>query len=289
MALTTDNNDHIFLAATQVCCALTGAVLVQLRLLGLKPVDAITSAVYLKRIVPIGMLYALTLAMGNGAYLYLTVSFIQMLKASSPVIVYFASVFATLEAFSWSRFLNMVVISVGICIASYGEINLNVAGMSLQLLSITAEAVRIVLIQILLQRQGLKLNPVLTMYYVAPACILCLFPAAAFLELPSLSAKLKSGDELPAYGLFALNGVGAVSLNLTVYLVLGQMPALMMNAAGVVKDWLLIYLSRLIFASPVTEVQLGGYTLAFLGAYEASNLSRRFIPSHEHLLKRLPL
>lgn len=138
-------------------------------------------------------------------------------------------------------------------------------GVSLQLLSIIAEAARIVLIQILLQRQGLKLNPLSTMYYVAPACIVCLLPAALVLELPALRQKLARDDPLPSVSMFALNGIGAVTLNLTVYLVLGQMPALMMNAAGVVKDWLLIYLSRLLFASPITKVQLCGYTLAFLG------------------------
>ena len=43
---------------------------------------------YLKAIVPIGACYAGTLWVGNAAYLYLSVSFIQMLKALSPVAVF---------------------------------------------------------------------------------------------------------------------------------------------------------------------------------------------------------
>ena len=39
---------------------------------------------YLERILPVGLFMALTLLFGNIVYLYLTVSFIQMLKASSP-------------------------------------------------------------------------------------------------------------------------------------------------------------------------------------------------------------
>ena len=39
---------------------------------------------YMKSVVPIGALYALTLWLGNSAYLYLSVSFIQMLKARTP-------------------------------------------------------------------------------------------------------------------------------------------------------------------------------------------------------------
>lgn len=38
---------------------------------------------YIKTIVPIGFLYSGTLWLGNAAYLYLSVSFIQMLKAST--------------------------------------------------------------------------------------------------------------------------------------------------------------------------------------------------------------
>lgn len=40
---------------------------------------------YLKAVVPIGLLYAGTLWLGNAAYLYLSVSFIQMLKVSSSI------------------------------------------------------------------------------------------------------------------------------------------------------------------------------------------------------------
>lgn len=39
-----------------------------------------TSKVYLRAIVPIGLFFSLSLICGNQAYLYLSVSFIQMLK-----------------------------------------------------------------------------------------------------------------------------------------------------------------------------------------------------------------
>ena len=42
---------------------------------------------YLRRILPVGLFMALTLLCGNLVYLYLTVSFIQMLKARSPTCV----------------------------------------------------------------------------------------------------------------------------------------------------------------------------------------------------------
>jgi len=103
------------------------------------------------------------------------------------------------------------------------------------------------------------------MYYIAPACLLCLLPIAAIFESSVLRATLSKEFQLSRLELLLINGIGAISLNLTVFLVLGQLPALMMNAVGVVKDWLLIFISWLFFSSPVTATQLAGYALAFSG------------------------
>lgn len=43
-----------------------------------------TGRVYLRAIVPIGAMFSLSLIFGNLTYLYLSVSFIQMLKVSLP-------------------------------------------------------------------------------------------------------------------------------------------------------------------------------------------------------------
>jgi hypothetical protein len=38
-----------------------------------------------------------------------------------------------------------------------------------------------------------------------------------------------------------------------------------MNIAGVIKDWMLIFMSMRMFTAPVTVLNLAGYTVAFLG------------------------
>jgi hypothetical protein len=43
-----------------------------------------------------------------------------------------------------------------------------------QLSSLATESTRLTLVQILLQRKGLKMNPFTTMYYVSPVCFVCL-------------------------------------------------------------------------------------------------------------------
>jgi hypothetical protein len=59
------------------------------------------------------------------------------------------------------------------------------------------------------------------------------------------------------------NDTLAFALNLSVYLLIGETSALTMNVAGVIKEWILIFLSSLLFDAPISAMQLWGYFLAF--------------------------
>lgn len=215
---------------------------------------------YIKAIVPIGACYAGTLWVGNAAYMYLSVSFIQMLKALMPVAVFSVGCLFGTDRFNWPTFLNLVLVTLGVAIASHGEINFNMIGVAYQLSGIVTESVRLVLVQILLQARGLKLNPITTLYYVAPCCFV-------FLLLPffALEAGTIFSDETLAVSPMHMlaNAMAAFGLNMAVFLLIGKTSALTMNIAGVVKDWMLIGLSVMLFHSVVTPINLIGYLLAF--------------------------
>lgn len=186
-----------------------------------------------------------------------------MLKASSPVFVYFFAVCFGLEVFRWTRLTNMVAIFTGIAIASAGELNFVLAGFLIQVCAITVEALRLSLVEILLNSRGLGLNALTTLYYVAPCCLAFLTIPWALLELPWLmdpDVKFK----LDAIVFLSNCGV-AFGLNLATFLLIGKTSALTLNVAGVVKDWLLIGLSYVLFGSPVSGQSLGGYGFAFFG------------------------
>jgi drug/metabolite transporter (DMT)-like permease len=128
---------------------------------------------------------------GNAAYLYLSVSFIQMLKALMPVAVFSVGCAFGTDKFNWPTMLNMLLVTLGVAVASYGEINFDLTGVLYQLCSIVTESVRLILVQILLQSRGLKLNPVTTLYYVAPCCF-------CFLLLPFFALEAGRLWEDPA-------------------------------------------------------------------------------------------
>uniref|UniRef100_A0A061SLW6 Plastidic phosphate translocator-like protein n=2 Tax=Tetraselmis sp. GSL018 TaxID=582737 RepID=A0A061SLW6_9CHLO len=240
-------------------CSVLAAAIVKLGFVS--PVEGINVETYPKVVLPIGALYALVLWTGNSAYLFISVSFIQMLKALAPASVFIVSCLFGIDTFTWPRLGNMAVVAIGVTIASAGEIYFVVTGVVFQLLSMVFESCRLTLIQILLQRRGLKLNPITTLYYIAPSCFLCLLPLFAFIEYPKM---LRSNDWNFDWFYMLTNAAVAFALNLSIFLLIGKTSALTMNVAGVIKDWGLILLSVLLYGSPVTTQQYIGYGIAFL-------------------------
>ncbi|XP_060178138.1 probable sugar phosphate/phosphate translocator At2g25520 [Lycium barbarum] len=147
---------------------------------------SLSRKVYLTCILPIGALYSVSLWLSNSAYIYLSVSFIQMLKALMPVAVYTIGILFKKDGFKNSTMGNMLAISVGVAIAAYGEAKYDSWGVLLQLLAVLFEATRLVMIQILLTSKGISLNPITSLYYVAPSCLVFLSIPCIFVELPVL-------------------------------------------------------------------------------------------------------
>ncbi|KAL6523470.1 hypothetical protein OROGR_017073 [Orobanche gracilis] len=227
-------------------------------------VDPVTMSwdLYLKSVVPIGLLYSLSLWLSNSAYIFLSVSFIQMLKALMPVAVYTIGVLLKKEGFKSETMANMISISIGVGIAAYGEAKFDTWGVILQLGAVAFEATRLVMIQILLTSKGVSLNPITSLYYVAPCCLVFLSVPWVFVEYPILKENSSFHFD---YVIFGTNSFCAFALNIAVFLLVGKTSALTMNVAGVVKDWLLIAFSWSVIRDTVTPINLFGYGLAFLG------------------------
>ena len=226
---------------------------------------------YVNRVIPIGALYAASLWLSNSAYLHLSVSFIQMTKALMPGLVYVCGVAFGMEKLTRVTSFNMFIIAVGVAIAAYGEINFVYIGVVEQLSALVFEALRLMLVQVLITRQGYAMNPIQSLYYVSPACAACLALPFAAVELPEILADVHLEID---YGMLLLNALTAFALNLAVFLLIGKTSALTMNIAGVIKDWMLIFASQHMFGNEVTFLNYLGYVIAFLavGMYNYNKL-----------------
>ncbi|XP_020156241.1 probable sugar phosphate/phosphate translocator At1g48230 [Aegilops tauschii subsp. strangulata] len=221
-----------------------------------------TFQIYATSVIPISAFFASSLWFGNTAYLYISVAFIQMLKALMPVATFIMAVLCGTDKLRRDLFLNMVLVSVGVVVSSYGEIHFNVIGTLYQVTGIVAEALRLVLTQVLLQKKGLTLNPITSLYYIAPCSFIFLFGPWYLLEKPEMDISPIQFN----YWIFFSNALAAFALNISIFLVIGRTGAVTVRVAGVLKDWILIALSTIIFPeSTITSLNIIGYAVALSG------------------------
>ncbi|EYU26243.1 hypothetical protein MIMGU_mgv1a006586mg [Erythranthe guttata] len=240
----------------------------------MKVEEGMTLDIYVSSVLPIGAMFAMTLWLGNTAYLYISVAFAQMLKAIMPVAVFILGVLAGLEVMSCRMLLIMSVISFGVLVASVGEISINWVGVVYQMGGVVGEALRLIFMEIFVKRKGLKLNPISMMYYVSPCSAVCLLLPWIFLEMPRMDAQ-GTWNFKPL--VLTLNSLCTFALNLSVFLVISHTSALTIRVAGVVKDWVVVLLSALLFAdTKLTLINLFGYAIAIAGvaAYNNHKLKR---------------
>ncbi|KAJ9696782.1 hypothetical protein PVL29_008811 [Vitis rotundifolia] len=221
-----------------------------------------TFEIYATCVIPISAFFAASLWFGNTAYLHISVAFIQMLKALMPVATFLVAVVCGTDKLRCDVFLNMLLVSVGVVISSYGEIHFNVVGTLYQVTGIFAEALRLVLTQVLLQKKGLTLNPITSLYYIAPCSFVFLFVPWYLLEKPGMEISQNQFS----FWIFFSNAVCALALNFSIFLVIGRTGAVTIRVAGVLKDWILIALSTVIFPeSVITGLNIIGYAIALCG------------------------
>ena len=247
-------------------------------------------AVYCVRFVPVGLFFAASLSLGNAAYLFISVAFVQMLKASTPVATLLVSLCLGLERPSCRLGLYIMLVSCGIiasCVAQVvcvghvfparsvvmpdwptdcvAQINPSVPGVLLQLGAISCEAVKLCLVNILLTSRGFKLSPVASLYFIAPVCTAALLPVWAAFEATRLSARGAEAFAAVGIGIFAVNLCLAFVLNIATMALIQNTSALTLNVAGVIKDLILIGYSVVVSGAMVSTTQYSGYFVAFVG------------------------
>ncbi|KAF1985457.1 TPT-domain-containing protein [Aulographum hederae CBS 113979] len=221
-----------------------------------------TGRVYLRAIVPIGVFFSLSLICSNVAYIYLSVSFIQMLKACTPVAVLIVTWTFGMAPPNMKTLANVSLIVLGVIIASIGEIKFDMTGFVYQVLGLTFEAIRLAMVERLLSSSEFKMDPLVSLYYFAPACALMNGAMCLFIELPKMAMS-----DIFRVGLFTLtaNAGVAFALNVAVVFLIGKTSSLVLTLSGVLKDILLVVASIVFFGDPVSGLQAFGYSIALAG------------------------
>lgn len=214
---------------------------------------------FVRSILPIGILFSGSLIMSNKAYLYLSVHYIQMLKAFTPVAILLITWASRIQDPNKKLGVIVVMISTGVALASQGELNFDLTGFMIQAAAVAFEASRLVMIQVLLH--GLKMDPLVSLHYYAPVC------AIINLAVIPLTEGLEPFYEIMRIGPLVLisNAAVAFLLNIAAVFLVGAGSGLVLTLAGVFKDILLITSSVILFGVQVTPLQVFGYSIALVG------------------------
>lgn len=219
----------------------------------------VSKHMFIRSILPIGLLFSGSLILSNTAYLYLSVAYIQMLKAFTPVAILLISWASRIQEPNRKLMVIVLMISCGVALASHGELHFNLYGFTVQAAAVAFEASRLVMIQVLLH--GLKMDPLVSLHYYAPVCALINLAVIPFTE------GLAPFYDLHRIGPLILisNALVAFLLNVAAVFLVGAGSGLVLTLAGVFKDILLITGSVLLYRAPITPLQVIGYSVALCG------------------------
>ena len=201
---------------------------------------------------------ALALVLGQYPYLYLTVAFIQMLKAFSPA--YMVCFLYCLGVEYPSRKVIACVLGLSLCtaVASAGEVHFNLIGVLFMAAASCSDALRLVVAQRLLR--NMKMHPIETLYFISPICVLWMVPAALLTELPT---ALKSGSVnifLQHPFIFLASGISGAFVNLTSFLLVKRTSSMTLKTLTMARNGGLVIVSAVIMGETITGLEAFGYT-----------------------------
>ena len=225
----------------------------------------ITARWYATHILPIGMFAALSLGFGNYVYLYLSVSFIQMLKACVPAVTLFVMFCAGLERLDAKVLLGVAVLTIGTTLSAYGEIDFKWIGVVMMVTSEFCEAIRMAVLQYLLG--NLKFELIEGLYWFSPASLACLFIGIMWLEMPAFVRENGVGKIMESPSLYICAALLGFLVNYLTLGVIKSTSGLTFKVLGQAKNTAVILISVMVFGSQVTSLQIVGYTISMAGFY----------------------
>eukprot|EP00747_Dinoflagellata_sp_TGD_P161746 gnl/TRDRNA2_/TRDRNA2_178574_c0_seq1.p1 gnl/TRDRNA2_/TRDRNA2_178574_c0~~gnl/TRDRNA2_/TRDRNA2_178574_c0_seq1.p1 ORF type:complete len:401 (-),score=80.14 gnl/TRDRNA2_/TRDRNA2_178574_c0_seq1:53-1255(-) len=203
-----------------------------------------------------------SLAAGNTAYKFASVSFLQMIKEGHVVIVYFMMVVFGLDVFKVRILLVVCFVGGMSALAIAGSsAAFSLAGLILQMLAGFAGATQMVLTNRMMAKST-KLDPMTMVLCTAPACLLFFLPLVATTWDTRVPSRL-----LTHAWMLVGSCLLAFSLQIsTVYLIKG-INAIGHALASVTKDLMIVALATVFMGDHLTICQISGFAGAVAGIF----------------------
>jgi len=223
----------------------------------------VDSSLLFKGALPIACFFSAQLVLSNTAYLHSSVAFLQMMKEANLVLVYFFSLMAAMEKFSWRSIGILVFIIIATTMTIHGEVNFSMTGFIIQGTGQVFECCKIVLQAMLLSAAGRKLDAMTYVMLVMPFCAVILAAGLGLLNLfPHEHFLVPGWHHLVLWWPHLLaNACLAFVLNVVIALFVKHSSAVAFILAGIVKDAMIVAVSAFFLREVVTAIQTVGFGL----------------------------
>jgi hypothetical protein len=211
---------------------------------------------------PVGILECISLAAGSSAYLHISVSFVQMLKAFQPVVLNVFIVGLGLEKFSWQLFACIAVVTAGSVLAAIGEVNFTPTGVWLMLISELAESAKYVILHFYLRNERFTLWE--GVYFTTPSSsfslgVLCVLFERDVVKRENMALFLAN------WKIFFALVVLAMITTVSGFGIIKELGSVSNKVLVMLRNALLIYPAVQLYDDIVTPIQIIGYGVTAVG------------------------
>ncbi|KAJ8604215.1 hypothetical protein CTAYLR_009783 [Chrysophaeum taylorii] len=228
----------------------------------------VTPRFYLVRVAPIGFALAGTLATGNSAYLHLSIAYVQILKALSPVILLSLLWATRIEKPRGLLAIAVAIIVSGMIAAAKGELRVTWLGLGLMFASEFCDSVKAINMQILLSDH--KFDSMESLAVFGPAAVFGLALVSLLTEDYHRAATVVAQQPL----LFILASVSGLGVNLATNMFIKATSALTLRVTSLARNVVIVLLAATFRRdSRVTTLEFAGYLFS-LGGVALYNYAR---------------
>ena len=228
---------------------------------------------YLRNVAPIGGMIAITIWQGNRAYMFLSVAYIQMIKAWTPMMVVGLNVLSDKQLPPRTVLIAVMILVTGTMISSVGELRFSVDGIVAILASCACEAMRLMMQQKLLTNHS----------FGVVEGIACIYPAAAVLLVFLFYAfEYERFQRVDGYGtltahwqLISLACLLGFLVNFAGSLVIKYCSSLTLKVLASARNAAIVLFAAGFFHEPVTAIQCVGYCITLVGFSLYQNATQR--------------
>lgn len=210
------------------------------------------------------LLFTANIIFGNVSLRYVSVPFNQVMRATVPGATMLLSWMFLQQTFSLERKLSMVLVSMGVVTACYGDLDFTWFGFWITNVAVAMAALKVVVSSWFLTGD-LKLHPIDLLNRMSwLALVQSLFFAYQYGEIDEIRERW---DAFGASDWMTIWATGVISffLNISSFYVNQVTSALTLTVVGNVKQVAVIVLSVFIFNNPITLVNSIGVFIVILG------------------------